>query len=51
MSNLYDVAEQRNRRLERADAHISRCGECGAWTWMGVCRVDHDRVVQIGGVA
>ena len=42
MSNLYDIAHERNRRLERADANISRCGECGAWQWRAVCTTDHD---------
>lgn len=43
MTRLYHVAEQRNRRLERADRNISRCPECGAWQWRNVCTTDHDR--------
>lgn len=29
--------EERDRRLTRADAKISRCPHCGAWTWRGRC--------------
>ena len=42
MTSLHHVAEQRNRRLERADRNISRCPECGAWQWRNVCTVDHE---------
>ena len=42
-ARLHDIAHERNRRLERADANISRCGECGAWQWRAVCTTDHDK--------
>jgi hypothetical protein len=47
--SLYDVAADRNRRLERADRHISRCPECGAWRWQYACTVDHDARSTRGG--
>lgn len=53
-ARLHQLAHERNRRLERADANISRCPECGAWQWRNACRVDHDAYTapgQIGGAA
>lgn len=37
--------QARMESLTRADAHISRCGTCGAQVWDGKCRtcIDFDR--------
>lgn len=29
-------------RLARADARVSRCHLCGAWTYRGSCATPHD---------
>ena len=26
-----------SQRLDQLDAHIDRCGHCGAWRWRGRC--------------
>ena len=36
---LYDIEEQRHRRLARLDARISRCPHHGEWTWDGHCTI------------
>ena len=41
MSRYDDLADARDRRLTRLDAHITRCPHCGAWTWQGRCTTPH----------
>lgn len=42
-TRLESSRHKRLEQLRRLDAAISRCRQCGSWTWLGACRtcLDH----------